>query len=62
VANLGPNDITGMHAAWNSSNKDALERLMPPLSIRNSGGSHGCISDGAPAKPWSPPHWLTKST
>jgi len=28
VANLKPNDITGMLAAWNGGNKDALDRLM----------------------------------
>jgi RNA polymerase sigma factor (TIGR02999 family) len=28
VANLEPNDITGMLAAWNGGNKDALDRLM----------------------------------
>jgi RNA polymerase sigma-70 factor, ECF subfamily len=29
MANLEPNDITGMLAAWNGGNKDALDRLMP---------------------------------
>ena len=28
MANLEPNDITGMLAAWNGGNKDALDRLM----------------------------------
>jgi RNA polymerase sigma-70 factor (ECF subfamily) len=28
VANLKPNDITGMLAAWNGGDKDALDRLM----------------------------------
>jgi len=29
VANLDQNDITGLLAAWNDGNKDALDRLMP---------------------------------
>jgi len=27
VANLEPNDITGILAAWNGGNKDALDRF-----------------------------------
>ena len=31
MANLEPNDITGLLAAWNDGNKDALDRLMSLL-------------------------------